>query len=89
MEDTKDAIAHMIQNMCFERKSRASAQQKAAYAALEAGTGKTAQALNKLHLRLWHAVSHGDYHSLSLDETKRLLEAVRQDIDALLKENFS
>ncbi len=82
-DNTKDRIADMLSDMPFERRTPVSRQKKAQYAATEAGVADALKDLNKLHLRLWHAVSQRDYHSLSLDEARQALEVIRDRINAL------
>ncbi|MDD5018782.1 MAG: hypothetical protein PHO15_11880 [Eubacteriales bacterium] len=87
-EKTKQLIADMVGDMCFDRKKPAARHEKAMYSILKNSLGDTINGLNKLHLRLWHAVYKGDYHSLSLGETESALKEARQRIDNILKENF-
>jgi len=82
-DNTKDPIADILSAMQFERRTPVSRQKKAQYAAMEAGVSDVIKELNKLHLRLWHAVSQRDYHSLSLDEARQALGEIRNRIDAL------
>ena len=71
--------------MQFERRPAVSRHKKAQYAAMEAGVADALKELNRLHLRLWHAVSQRDYHSLSPDEARQALDVVRCRLDVLSK----
>ena len=82
-DNTKDRITDMLSEMQFERRAPVSRQKKAQYAATEAGIADALKDLNRLHLRLWHAVSERDYHSLSLEEAKQTLVEIRNRIDAI------
>ncbi len=85
MENTREQIADMLSDMQFERRPAVSRQKKAHYAAMEAGVAEVLKELNRLHLRLWHAASQRDYHSLSLDEARTMLDEVRCRLDVLSK----
>ncbi len=80
----EDQIRQLTEGMRFERRIPASARDKAAYAALEAACEDALKALQKLHLRVWHA-AQGDYRSLSMDEAHTLLEEAREKIDVALE----
>ncbi len=82
MDNVKGQITDILSDMQFERRPPVSRQKKAQYAAMEAGVRDALKELNKLHLRLWHAVSQRDYHSLPLDEARRTLEEIRNQIEA-------
>jgi hypothetical protein len=79
----KQRIADMLAGMQFGRKAPPSRQNKAAYAALEAGVADVLKDLNRLHLRLWHAVSRREYHSLSLEEARLELQSIQARISSL------
>ncbi len=83
MDRDKQRIADMLAGMQFGRKAPPSRQDKAAYAALEAGVADVLKDLKKLHLRLWHAVSRRDYHSLSLGEARLELQSIKARISSL------
>jgi hypothetical protein len=83
MDDQQKRIKDMLAGMQFERKLPPSKQTKAEYAALEAGVGDVLKDLNLLHLRLWHAVSRRDYHSLSVEEARLVLETIRERLNLL------
>lgn len=83
MDNAKEQIMDILSDMQFERRTPVSRQKKAQYAAMEAGVRDALKELNKLHLRLWHAVSQRDYHSLPLDEARQMLYEIRNRIDAL------
>jgi len=84
MDDrNKQRIADMLAGMQFGRKAPPSRQTKAAYAALEAGVADVLKDLKKLRLRLWHAVSRREYHSLSLEEARLELESIKARISSL------
>ena len=85
MDNTREQITDILSDMQFERRPAVSRQKKTQYAALETGVADALKGLNKLHLRLWHAVSQRDYHSLSLDETRKMLDEVRCRLDVLSK----
>ena len=85
MDNTREQIANMLSDMQFERRPAVPRQKKAQYAATEAGVADALKELNRLHLRLWHAVSQRDYHSLPLDEIKQMLDEVQCRLDSLLK----
>ena len=87
MTNEKQMIADMIKNMCFERKKPAGKHIKAEFAAMESAIGTITDELNKLHLRLWHAVNKGDYRSLSLEEATAQLEEIQQRIEDILNEH--
>ena len=84
-DNTKDRIADMLSDMPFERRTPVSRQKKAQYAATEAGVADALKDLNKLHLRLWHAVSQRDYHSLSLDEARQTLCELERQLNILVR----
>jgi len=79
----KQRIEDMLSGMQFGRKAPPSRQDKAAYAALEAGVAGVLKDLNRLHLRLWHAVSRREYYSLSLEEARLGLESIQARISSL------
>ena len=83
MDNTRQQIVHILSDMQFERKPTISRQKKAQYAAMEAGVAVALKELNRLHLRLWHAVSQRDYHSLSLEEAGQTLDDIRGRLEAL------
>jgi uncharacterized membrane protein YgaE (UPF0421/DUF939 family) len=83
MDNTKKQIADILSQMQFERRSPVSKQTKAQFAAMEAGLSDALKELSKLRLRVWHAVSQRDYHSLSLDEAKQKLDEVQRQISIL------
>ena len=85
MEDQK--IEDMLSNLNFDRKRPASAAQKHAFAKLQKDVDETRLQLNKLHLQLWHAVSHHDYHSLSLEEARDTLDDIARQIEAITHSN--
>ncbi len=85
MEDQK--IEVMLSNLNFDRKRPASAAQKHAFAKLQKDVDETRLQLNKLHLQLWHAVSHHDYHSLSLEEARDTLDDITRQIEAITHSN--
>lgn len=84
MDNSKEKITDILSGMQFERRPPVSRQKKAQYAALEAGVGEALKELNRLHLRLWHAVSKRDYHSLSLDEARQTLCEVERQLNILV-----
>lgn len=79
----KDKIANLLADMRFERRPPVTKQKKARYAVLEAETNDVMNEVRRLHLRLWHAVSRHDYHSLSLDEARQALDDIRRQLDSL------
>jgi hypothetical protein len=83
MNDIDKRIAEMLEDMQFERRLPASKHKKAEYAALEADVSGILKDLNRLHLRLWHAVSQRDYRSISLEEAYGALEDIRLRLDKL------
>ena len=85
MDEQHKRIEDMLADMQFERKLPPSKQNKAEYAALEAGVSDVLKDLNRLHLQLWHVVSRRDYHSLSLEEAHLALESVRERLSSLSK----
>ncbi len=85
MEDQK--IEVMLSNLNFDRKRPPSAAQKHAFAKLQKDVDETRLQLNKLHLQLWHAVSHHDYHSLSLEEARDTLDDITRQIEAITHSN--
>jgi hypothetical protein len=85
MEHTKEKIACMLADMQFDRRPPVTKHKKVQYAALEADMGTLLKDLNKLHLRLTHATSQRDYHSLSLLEARQALEDARSRLCALLQ----
>ena len=86
MDRDKQRIADMLAGMQFGRKAPPSRQDKAAYAALEAGVADVLKDLKKLHLRLWHAISRREYHSLSLKEARLELQSIQARISSLTQE---
>ncbi|NLT96765.1 MAG: hypothetical protein GXW96_01175 [Christensenellaceae bacterium] len=86
MDRDKQRIADMLAGMQFGRKAPPSRQDKAAYAALEAGVADVLKDLKKLHLRLWHAISRREYHSLSLNEVRLELQSIQARISSLTQE---
>lgn len=76
-------IDELLSTLDFDRKRPASALQKEAYAKLQKDVDEARLRLNKLHLQLWHAVSHHDYHSLSLDEAREALGDIARQIEAI------
>jgi hypothetical protein len=83
MDDQQKRIKDMLAGMQFERKLPPSKQAKAEYATLEAGVSEVLKDLNLLHLRLWHAVSRRDYHSISVEEACLELESIRERLNLL------
>ena len=83
MDDQYKRIADMLSGMQFGRRLPPSKQTKAEYAALESGIADVLKDLNRLHLRLWHAVSRREYHSLSLKEARLELESIQARISSL------
>ena len=81
--NTKEKIACMLENMPFDRRPPVSKLKKAQFAALEAGVSALVNDLNKLRLRLSHATSQPDYHSLSLEEARLVLNDAKDRLDAL------
>lgn len=81
MENQK--IEHVLSTLNFDRKRPATAAQKAAYAALQKDVDDVRQRLNKLHLQLWHAVNHHDYHSLSLEDARQTLGDIARFVEAI------
>ena len=79
----KQRIADMLSGMQFGRRLPPSKQTKAEYAALESGIADVLKDLNRLHLRLWHAVSRREYHSLPLDEARLALESIQARLNSL------
>lgn len=77
MDNTRAQIENITGAMRFERKTPVSKEQKAEYDALERGVSDAYKELSRLRLQLWHAVSHKDYHSLSLDEARRMLSDIQ------------
>ena len=86
MDNTRKQIADIIGDMHFERKAPVSRARKAQYAALESGIADALKELNRLHLRLWHAVSQRDYHSLPPDEAIQSLDDIQKQLSALSSE---
>jgi chromosome segregation ATPase len=85
MANTKEKIASMLAEMQFDRRPPVPKQKKAQFAALEADVGALLKDLNKLHLRLSHATSQRDYHSLSLEEARQTLEKAHSQLSDLLQ----
>ncbi len=83
MDNSREQIADIINDMHFERKAPVSRARKAQYAALESGIADALKELNRLHLRLWHAVSQRDYHSLSPDEVIQALDDIQKHLSTL------
>ena len=83
MDDQYKRIEDMLADMQFERKLPPSKQNKAEYAALEAGVSDVLTDLKRLHLRLWHVVSRRDYHSFSIEEARLTLESIRERLSML------
>jgi len=75
----------ILESIGFSRKKPPSAAQKKAYAELQRSVNTARQRLNKLHLRLWQAVSSRDYHSVSLEEAKKALGDIARELDAVSK----
>ena len=86
MDNTREQIADIINDMRFERKTAVSRARKAQYAALESGVADALKELNRLHLRLWHAVSQRDYHSLPPDEAIQALDDIQKQLSTLSSE---
>ncbi|MGI5848847.1 MAG: hypothetical protein ACOX8Q_02060 [Christensenellales bacterium] len=82
-------IAGMVKNMRFDRKKRITKKERALYAGLEEKVEKIIIDLNKLHLRLWHAVYKKDYHSLNLVDAKQMLRQISQSISNIIDEDLS
>ena len=80
----EERVAQLTEGMRFARKTPLSPAEKAAYTALEASSGEAMHALQKLHLRLWHA-AQGNYRALSMSDACKLLAEVRAKIDAALE----
>lgn len=85
MENQK--IEDMLNTLNFDRKRPSSAAQKHAFAKLQKDVDEARLRLNKLHLQLWHAVSHHDYHSLSLEEARDTLDDIARQIEAIANMN--
>lgn len=81
-----EKIAAIVEGMRFERKRPVPSRQRAACASLHSGVSAAARDLNRLSLRLWHAVSRRAYHSLSLEETRLALRELARRLDALSRE---
>lgn len=71
--------------MRFERNAAVPSQTKVMTAALLQKLERPAADMNKLRLRLWHAVEKKDYRSLTLDDAKSELERINAEIDAIIK----
>lgn len=69
--------------MQFERRRPVTRTQRMEYAALQKEVGEVRRSLGALHLRFWHAQQRRDYHSLSLDEARRILAEAAKRISAL------
>lgn len=80
----EERIAQLTQDMWFERKPAVTPREKAAYAALESACEQAVRSLNKLRLRLWHAVGESGYRSLPMDEARAMLKEARGRIDDAL-----
>ncbi len=87
MDEIRKQITDMTAGMDFERKPRASKQEKEDYAALENMAAVIKKDIDKLCLRLWHACNKGDYRSLSIDEAKKELLRIKETIDGLITKN--
>lgn len=81
-------IADMIKGIRFERRKNVTKKTKSMVAQLKTDLEYPIAELNKLHLRLWHSLDKSDYHSLTLDEAKGLLENIRNDIERIITEDF-
>jgi hypothetical protein len=86
MENQK--IEEILSTLNFDRKRPATAAQKAAYERLQKDVNNIRLRLNKLHLQLWHAVNHHDYHSLSLEEARQTLDNIAGYIEAIAENNW-
>lgn len=84
MDETKTLIADITQCMDFERKPRATKQEKEDYVALREAVADIKRDIDKLNLRLWHACYKNDYHSFLKEEAMRQLQRIRMDIDEIL-----
>lgn len=84
MDEIKKRIADMTSGLDFERKSRATKKEKEDYAELKDSVTGIKRDIDKLSLRLWHACSKGDYHSLSIDEAKQALQQVKNTIEDII-----
>lgn len=85
MENEK--VAQILSALDFDRKRPVTSAQKKSYAQLLQSVDDVRQRLNKLHLRLWHASSRRDYHSLSLEDTREMLGDIARQIEAISKKN--
>lgn len=88
MNKTDKKIIDMIKDMHFERRTNVSKQTKAKVSQLKTDLEDPIAELNKLNLRLWHSIEKSDYHSLSLDEVKKILEQTRDNIDDIISKCF-
>lgn|GEM_PF-1929952 len=85
MENQK--IDEILSTLNFDRKRPVTAAQKAAYAKLQKDVDAVRLRLNQLHLQLWHAVNHHDYHSLSLEDARDTLSDIAKHIQAIAGNN--
>jgi hypothetical protein len=80
-----ETVLEILEPLDFDKKRPVTSAQKKAYMELQQSVDDARQRLNKLHLRLWHAVNSRDYHSLSLEEARETLESIARHIDAISK----
>lgn len=85
MENQK--IDEILSTLNFDRKRPVTAAQKAAYAKLQKDVDAVRLRLNQLHLQLWHAVNHHDYHSLSLEDAHDTLHDIAKHLEAIAGNN--
>lgn len=83
----EDKVAGIINALDFDRKRPMASAQKDAYSRMQKDVNDVRLRVNKLHLRLWHAVNQHDYHSLSLEETREALQDIAKHIEAIASKN--
>ena len=88
MENTKEIIAGMVNNMSFDRKKPPTKHKKTAYAAIKKELDDIAHDIDALRLALWYAEYKRDYHKLSPANIKKRLSVVNQHIDDAIRQHL-
>ena len=80
MPEVNEQIQDMVNRLSFERRQPVSAVVKTEYERLRTEISEALQNLNRLHLGVWHGINKHDYHSLPLNEVKRQIQSIAQQL---------
>lgn len=84
MDETKEKIEEMVASMSFARKKPATKKTKQEFADTYSTLGDIKAKVDNLHLALWHAKEKKDYHSTSLDDAKKELRQIKDEIGIII-----